>query len=98
MKNSLYYTMVTGKIEYAEFGRIESILPININDTVRYYRIYVTNVVYPDTNDTAEAAMLVLAKSECSVTYRGKSYKFDNLDKLCMAVENERNMDAIEAL
>lgn len=72
MKNSLYYTHVNGKLEYAEFGWIESITPININDTVRYYRIYVTNVFYPDTEESLEAAMLVLAKSECAVTYRGK--------------------------
>lgn len=98
MRNSLYYTMPSGKIQYAEFCRIESISPIDINGTVRYYRIYATNLAYPDTDDTAEAAMLVLAEPECAVTYRGKRYKFDSLDKLCMAVENEHNLDAIEAL
>ena len=98
MKNSLYYTKVNGKLEYAEFGWIESITPININDTVRYYRIYVTNVFYPDTEVTAEATILVLAKSECAVTYKGKRYLFHSLDKLCMVVENEHNLSAIEAL
>lgn len=98
MKNSLYYTKVNGKLEYVEFAWIESITPININDTVRYYRIYVTNVFYPDTEESLEAAMLVLAKSECAVTYRGKRYMFHRLDKLCMVVENEHNLSAIEAL
>ena len=98
MKNSIYYTNVNGKLEYAEFGWIESITPININDTVRYYRIYVTNVFYPDTEVTAEATILVLAKSECSVTYNDKIYWFDDLDKLGMVVENEHTLTAIEAL
>ena len=98
MKNSLYYTKINGKIEYAEFGRIDSISPININDTVRYYRIYVTNVFYPVTEESVEAAMPVLAESNCSVTYRGKRYMFYRLDKLCMVVENEHNLSAIEVL
>ena len=98
MKNSLCYSMLNWKIRYAEFDRIESITPININDNLRYYRIYVTNVFYPDTDEAVEAAMLVLAKSECAVTYKGKRYMFHRLDKLCMVVENEHNLSAIETL
>lgn len=98
MKNSLRYSMLNWKIRYAEFDRLEYITPININDNLRYYRIYVTNVFYPDTEETAEAAMLVLAKSDCAVTYKGKRYTFFRLDRLCMAVENEHNTEAIESL
>lgn len=98
MKNSVYFSTPSGKIRYAEFGWIESISQINIADIMRYYLIYVTNVVYPDTGEIDERTVIFLADSDCSVTYCGKRYEFGNLARLYMVVENENTRAVLESL
>lgn len=96
MKNSLRFTSIFGKIRYAEFDSIRYIRPIMVG-TTEYYSIYVTGVVYTDTDDTVAAAHFGLYTHDY-VIYRGKTYEFDNLDRLCMVVENENNLAVLEAL
>lgn len=99
MRNSLCFTAVlSGKPRYVEFAWIETISSVNITDTMRYYHIYVTNVVYADTGKTDEGAMFGLYKPDDCVTYLGKTYEFKDLDRLCMVVENEHNLAALESL
>lgn len=100
MKNSLCFTSISGTRRHAEFDSISYIRPVMVGTTgqYQYYSIYVTGgIVYMDTGETVEIAQFGLFKHDY-VTYRGKRYEFENLDRLCMVVENENNLAALEAL
>jgi hypothetical protein len=96
MKNSLRFTPISGTRRHAEFDSIRYIRPIMVS-TNKYYSIHVTGVVYTDTGETVEVAQFGLFTHDY-VTYRGKTYEFENLDRLCMVVENENNLAVLEAL
>lgn len=97
MKNSLCFTSISGARRHAEFDSISYIRSIMVGQ-YQYYSIYVTGgIVYMDTGETVEVAQFGLFKHDY-VTYRGKRYEFDNLDRLCMVVENENNLTALESL
>lgn len=100
MKNFLYFTTASGSRREAEFAWIEYIKPIHIPGTCdeRYYIMYVTNVVYTDTGETIEETQFGLFAPDDCVTYLGKTYKFGDLDRLCMVVENENNLAILESL
>ena len=98
MRNSLCFTTVAGKTRHAEFGLIRHIRLIQCAGSWQYYCIFVTDVVYTDTGETDEEARFGLYKSDNCVTYRGKTYGFDSLDRLCMVVENENNLAMLESL
>ena len=100
MKNFLCFTPISGTRRHAEFGSIRYIRPITVGTTGKYYSIYVTGGgVYMDTGETAEVAHFGLFVHDyVNVMYRGKRYTFDNLDRLCMVVENENNLAALESL
>lgn len=100
MKNFLCFTTVNGTTGHAEFVRIEYIRPVIIADTCSklYYNIKVTGVVYTDTGDTAEKAQFFLYTRYDRVKYLGKTYEFGDLARLCMVVENENNLAALETL
>ena len=98
MTNTVSYTSsITGKTRNAQFNKIKSICPRNDKDYGHYYRICITGVIYNDTQEFFDDGMLDL-KPDCSITYNDKIYWFDNFDKLCMVVENEHNLSAIESL
>ena len=87
MKNSLCFTSISGTRRHAEFDSISYIRSIMVG-TTEYYSIYVTGgIVYMDTGETVEVAQFDLFKHDY-VTYRGKTYEFENLDRLCLAVLN----------
>lgn len=98
MKNSLCCTAVFGQKRFVEFGTIKLIRPVMIGTAGQYYSIYVTDAVYTDTGETAKYTQFGLFTPGDSVTYRGKIYGFDRLDRLCMVVENENNLAALESL
>lgn len=97
MKNSLCFTSISRTRRHAEFDSIKYICPVMVGTTGKFYSIYVTGVVYTDTGDTVAAAQFGLFTHDY-VTYRGKKYTFDNLDRLCMVVENENNIRILESL
>lgn len=98
MKNTVSYTSsITGKTRYAQFNKIESIYPINDKDCGHYYRLCVTGIIYNDTQEFFDDGMYALMP-DCNVTYNGKIYWFDNLDKLCMVVENEKLKQVLNEL
>jgi hypothetical protein len=102
MKNSLCFTTGSGKIRYVEFAHIWNIRPIRNSIAGiygrRYYCIYVTDVFYTDTGEHEEETRFRLFEPGDRVTYHGKTYKFDNLDRLCMVVENENNIRVLDSL
>ena len=99
MRNSLCFTTVMGKIRHVEFARIEYIRPVYIVGICGgYYNINVTDVVYTDTGETDKDAQFGLFTPDDRVTYRGKAYGFEDLDRLCMVVENENNLTVLESL
>ena len=98
MKNTVSYTSsITGKTRIARFDRIESISSVTTPDIGQYYRLSITGIIYDDTQEFFDNGIYAL-KPECSVTYKGKTYWFDNLDKLGMVVENENTLAALETL
>lgn len=98
MKNFLCYTTVSGTRRHAEFDSIKHIRrPVMVGVVGQYYSICVTGVVYTDTGETDEDTQFGLFEHDY-VMYRGKRYTFDNLDRLCMVVENENNLTVLEAL
>ena len=96
MKNSLCFTSISGTRRHAEFDSINYIRPVMVGQ-YHYYGIYVTGVVYMDTGETVEGVHFGLFMHDY-VTYRGKRYEFDNLDRLCMVVENENNIRVLDEL
>ena len=100
MKNFLRFTTVGGSRRDVEFAWIEYIRPVIIAGTCgeRYYIMDVTNVVYTDTGETAEETQFCLFAPDDCVAYLGKTYKFGDLNRLCMVVENENNLAALETL
>lgn len=100
MKNFLRFTTVSGSRRNVKFDSIKHIRPVIIAGTCgeRYYIIGVTNVVYTDTGETDKDVRLGLFAPEDCVTYLGKTYEFSDLDRLCMVVENENNLAALESL
>lgn len=102
MKNFLYFTTVSGTIWHVEFDRIEYIKPIHIHgagtNDYRYYSINITNVVYTDTGETDKDAQFVLFAPDDYVTYLEKTYKFEDLDRLRMVVENEKLKHVLDEL
>lgn len=99
MKNYLCYTTVSGTRRQAEFDSIKHIRrPVMFGVVGQYYNICVTDVVYTDTGETAEETQFGLFAPDDSVTYRDKIYRFDNLDKLCMVVENEKLKQVLDEL
>ena len=98
MTNTVSYTSsTTGKTRCAQFNKIESICSVTTPDIGQYYRLSITGIIYDDTQEFFDNGMLAL-KPDCSITYKGKIYCFDNFDKLCMVVENENNLAALETL
>ena len=99
MKNYLCYTTVSGSRRHAEFDSIKHIRrPVMVGVVGQYYSICVTGVVYTDTGETVDDTQFGLFAPNDHVMYRGKIYWFDCLDKLCMVVENENNLAALESL
>ena len=100
MKNFLYFTTIIGSRREAEFDSIKHIRPVIIAGTCgeRYYIMDATNVVYTDTGETTEETQFGLFAPDDCVTYLGKTYKFGDLDRLCMVVENENNLAILESL
>lgn len=100
MKNFLRFTTVDGSKRDVEFGSIKHIRPVIIAGTCgeRYYIMDVTDVVYTYTGETAEDTQIGLFAPDDCVTYLGKTYKFGDFDRLCMVVENENNLAALESL
>ena len=100
MKNFLRFTTVDGSKRHVEFDSIKHIRPVIIAGTCgeRYYNINITEVVYTDTGETAGDKKFCLFAPDDCVTYLGKTYKFGDLDRLCMVVENENNLAALESL
>lgn len=98
MKNFLCFTTGSGKIRYVEFAHIWNILPIRNADGRWYYCIYFTEVVYTDTGEHEDETRFRLLDQGDRVTYHGKTYEFDNLDRLCMVVENENNIRVLDSL
>ena len=100
MKNYLCFTTITGTSRQVEFANIKYIRPIEIAGTCGslFYDINITEVVYTDTGETAGGKKFCLFAPNDCVTYLGKTYKFGDLDRLCMVVENENNLAALETL
>ena len=100
MKNYLCFTTITGTSRQVEFANIKYIRPLEIAGIYgqRFYNINITDVVYTDTGETAEDTQFGLFAPDDCVTYLGKTYKFGDLDRLCMVVENENNLAALETL
>lgn len=102
MKNFLCFTTVSGSRREAEFDRIEYIKPIHIHgagtNDYRYYSINITNVVYTDTGETDKETLFGLFAPNDRVTYLEKTYKFEDLDRLCMVVENEKLKHVLDEL
>lgn len=100
MKNFLHFTTVSGTTGHVEFDSIKHIRPVIITGICgkRYYNINITEVVYTDTGETAEKAQFFLYTRYDRVKYLGKTYEFGDLDRLCMVVENENNLAALESL
>lgn len=99
MKNFLYFTTVSGSRREAEFDSIKHIRRVGIAGFVgQYYSICVTGVVYTDTGKTADTTQFGLFALNDRVKYRGKTYEFGDLDRLCMVVENEKLKHVLDEL
>ena len=98
MTNTVSYTSsTTGKTRCAQFNKIESICSVTTPDIGQYYSLCVTGIIFKDTQEFFDYGKLTL-KPDCYVTYKGKIYRFDNLDKLCLVVENENTLAVLETL
>ena len=98
MKNFLYFT-ISGSRREAEFDSIKYIRrPVMPGVVGQYYIICVTGIVYTDTGETDNDAQFGLFALDDRVTYLEKTYKFEDLDRLCMVVENEKLKHVLDEL